>query len=69
MKKLFRGVEIPVCKWSSWNAFVGIGGCCFPIFMDLACFFGVADSNNGVADSNNDVNVLDQSPIFIDILS
>ncbi|XP_023766742.2 uncharacterized protein LOC111915307 [Lactuca sativa] len=62
MEKLPRGMERPVFERSSWSAFIGIRGRCFTRFMDLACFFGVAGSNN-------DVNVLDQSPIFDDLLS
>ena len=54
-------MERAVCKWSLWIAFVGFRECCFPRFMDLACIFEVPSSNN-------DVNILDQSPIFNDIL-
>nr|GEZ71422.1 protein ALP1-like isoform X1 [Tanacetum cinerariifolium] len=35
--------------------------CCFARFVDLACVFGVADANN-------DINVLDNSSLFDDLL-
>ena len=57
MEKLSCDVERSIHKWSSLIAFVGIRGCFFTRLMDLACFFGVAGSNN-------DVNILDQSSIF-----
>jgi len=45
-----------------WKKMHNYGGNCGPIFLDMACIFGLPNGNN-------DINVLDQSPLVTNMLN